>query len=120
MKRHFGHSADHAIQGSYDPDKDALKVSVLPHEVNFSLNKESDSIVSHSACKSFNLKADELCNVYGTSQISIYGEPNNSVSVSPDGNEFFNIGLIPENGVLTIKICAFSLKCSNACKVVSI
>jgi len=120
MKKHFGHTADQAIQASFNPDNESLKVEVAPHEVNLSLTKDADSITSHKAYKYSKIDADEHCDIQGTSQVSVYGDPDSVVSVSPNVESFVSIGVIPSNGVLTIQICAISLKCSNACEVVAV
>ena len=120
MKKHFGHTADQAIQSSFNPDKELLKVEVAPHEIHLSLNKDIDSITTHNAHKSSRIDADVPCDIQGTCQVSVYGAPDSVVSVSPNGESFVSIGVVPSNGVLTIQICAISLKCSNACEVVAV
>jgi hypothetical protein len=115
-------SGDKCIAEAFDGETRNLKVKMEDTALSFSLSATEDSIVSHKAVKLSTIKQEESLVVLGTSKLSIYGEPNSLVKISPvmDADLWFTAGEIPVSGVLTVEVAAARIKCNNDAHVVAI
>jgi hypothetical protein len=110
------------IREVFNPEDRALDVKIKDLAVKISLNHNEDSIQVVSSVLMAEIQLDTSLAVEGTKQITVYGPAGTVLKASPcdDKDIWYTVGTLPENGVLTLNICAIRLMANNIVNVVAI
>jgi hypothetical protein len=108
---------ERVIREVFDAESQSLRVKFPNQSMSINLSKEDgDSVISHSNVIQASAEANEVVNILGTKQVSIYAPSGSNVSYSPlNEGDYFIPGVVG-----TIQICAARVKCDQQYHVLAV